>query len=45
MGISNMKAWVSNEITPGKLKLLQLFGVLPCVNQEQICPNPHDQES
>lgn len=45
MGVKNMKAWVSNEITPGKLKLLQLFGVQASVNQEQICPNPQDQQS
>jgi len=44
-GIERMKARVSNEVTEGKLKLLQLFGVQCCINKEQICPNPKDPES
>jgi len=44
-GIETMKARVSNEVTEGKLKLLQLFGVQSCINKEQICPNPKDPES
>lgn len=45
LGIKNMRARVSNEITKGKLQLLQLFGVEPVVNKEQICPNPQDTKS
>lgn len=45
LGISHMRARVSNEITRWKLQLLQLFGVQPVVNQEQICPNPNDRKS
>lgn len=45
MWIPHMRAWISNETTPWKLKLLQIFGVHPVVNQEQICPNPNDKKS
>lgn len=45
LGIKNTKAFVSHEITEGKLKLLQLFGVVPIVNEEPICPDPTDKTS
>lgn len=45
MGIIHMKAIVSNQITQGKLQLLQLFNVETIVNEENICPNPNDPES
>lgn len=45
MGINNTKAYVSHEVTEGKLKLLQLFGVIPMVNKEPICPDPSDKTS
>lgn len=45
MGIPRMRAWVSQEITKGKLQLLQLFGVEAVVHAEQICPNPQDPNS
>ncbi|MYB39707.1 pyridoxal-phosphate dependent enzyme [Candidatus Saccharibacteria bacterium] len=45
LGIKNTKAFVSHEITDGKLKLLRLFGVSPVVNEEPICPDPSDKTS
>lgn len=45
LGIHNTKAIVSNQITAGKLQLLQLFNVEIIVNEENICPNPNDPES
>lgn len=39
------KAFVSNEITPWKLKMLRLFWVHPIVNKEPICPDPSDKTS
>lgn len=45
IGIPNTKAFVSHEVTDGKLKLLQLFGVFPIVNKEPICPDPSDKSS
>jgi len=45
MGINRTKAFVSHEVTEGKLKLLQLFGVAPIVNKEPICPDPSDKSS
>ncbi|MDR0608262.1 MAG: pyridoxal-phosphate dependent enzyme [Candidatus Peribacteria bacterium] len=45
LGIPTTKAIVSHEITPGKKKLLQLFGVEMIVHQEAICPNPNDSLS
>ena len=44
-GVKNTKAYVSHEITEGKLKLLRLFGVAPIVNEEPICPDPSDKTS
>lgn len=44
-GISRTKAFVSHEISPGKLKLLRLFNVEALVNEEPICPDPSDKES
>jgi cysteine synthase/rhodanese-related sulfurtransferase len=45
--LANLKtsAYVSNEISAGKLKLLRFFGVTPIVNEEPICPNPADETS
>jgi cysteine synthase A len=45
LGIPTTKALVSHEITPGKRKVLQLFGVEMIVHQEAICPNPNDPSS
>jgi cysteine synthase A len=42
LGVTTTKAIVSHEITPGKRKLLQLFGVEMIVHKEMICPDPHD---
>lgn len=44
-GIETTKAFVSNEVTIGKLKLLRLFWVVPMVNREPICPDPNDKTS
>ena len=44
-GIPCTKAIVSHEVSPGKLKLLRLFGAEVVVNQEPICPDPHDPTS
>ena len=44
-GIADTRAFVSHEITEGKLKLLRLFGVTPVVNEEPICPDPRDKSS
>lgn len=44
-GIKTTKAFVSHEVTPGKLRLLQLFGVKAIVNKEAICPDPSDTTS
>ncbi len=41
----NTSAYVSNEITDGKLKMLRFFGVSPIVNKEPICPDPADRSS
>lgn len=38
-------AYISNEITEGKLKLLRFFDVSPIVNEEPICPDPNDKTS
>jgi cysteine synthase/rhodanese-related sulfurtransferase len=43
--VQRTKAFVSNEITPWKLKLLRLFWVSPIVNKEPICPDPRDKTS
>jgi len=44
-GISRTRAIVSHEVSPGKLKLLQIFGVDVTVKEEPICPDPDDPES
>ena len=44
-GIPNTKAVASHEISKGKLKLLQFFGVQPLINEEPICPDPSDPTS
>ena len=44
-GISTTKAIVSHQITKGKLKLLQFFGVQSIINKEPICPDPGDSTS
>lgn len=44
-GISQTKAIVSNEVSPGKLKLLRILGTEIIVNQEPICPDPSDKTS
>jgi len=45
LGINSTKAVVSNEISPGKLKMLRLFGTEVIVNKEPICPDPSDKTS
>jgi cysteine synthase/rhodanese-related sulfurtransferase len=44
-GIPHTKAIVSNEVSPGKLALLQVFGVDVTVKEESICPDPEDENS
>lgn len=44
-GIEHTQAFVSHEILPGKLQMLQLFGVKCIVNEEPICPDPSDTNS
>jgi cysteine synthase/rhodanese-related sulfurtransferase len=44
-GIPKTKAFVSHEVTWGKLQLLRLFGVDVIVNEEPICPDPADKTS
>ncbi len=44
-GVARTRAVVSHEVTPGKLQLLRLFGVEVQVNEEPICPDPHDATS
>jgi cysteine synthase/rhodanese-related sulfurtransferase len=44
-GIPNTKAFVSHEVTWGKLQLLRLFGIDITVNEEPICPDPNDTTS
>ncbi len=44
-GINTTKAFVSHEVSPGKLKLLRFFGASPEINREPICPNPGDPDS
>lgn len=44
-GINKTIALVSSEVSPGKLKLLRLFGVDIIVNKEPICPDPNDTTS
>ncbi|MBP7119061.1 pyridoxal-phosphate dependent enzyme [Candidatus Woesebacteria bacterium] len=45
LGIQTTKAYVSNEVSEGKLQLLRLLGTEPIVNKEPICPNPNDTTS
>lgn len=45
MGISKTKAFVSHEVTSGKLDLLRFFGIHIIVNKEPICPDPSDKTS
>jgi cysteine synthase A len=44
-GISTTKALASHQISMGKLKLLQFFGVQVIINEEPICPDPNDPTS
>ncbi len=45
LGIHSTKAFVSNQVTWGKLQLLRILGVQPIVNDEPICPDPEDKSS
>ncbi|MFA7285617.1 MAG: pyridoxal-phosphate dependent enzyme [Candidatus Paceibacterota bacterium] len=45
MGVKNIKAIVSHEVSRGKLNILRLFGVQIIVNKEPICPDPTDPTS
>ncbi len=44
-GINSTVALASNEVEPGKLRLLRLFGTEIEVIEEDICPDPEDPES
>lgn len=44
-GIPVTKAVVSHQISKGKLKLLQFFGIQSIINEEPICPDPSDPTS
>jgi cysteine synthase/rhodanese-related sulfurtransferase len=44
-GIPTTKAVASHQISKGKLKLLQFFGIQPIINEEPICPDPSDPTS
>lgn len=44
-GIQNTQAVASHQISKGKLKLLQFFGIQPLINEEPICPDPSDPTS
>lgn len=44
-GFEKMRAIVSSEVGIGKLQMLLLSGAEVFVNQEPICPNPHDENS
>ena len=44
-GFDETHAFVSHEVTKGKLQLLRLFNVTPIVNHEPICPSESDMES
>jgi len=44
-GVPHTKALVSNEVSPGKLEMLRLFGAEVIVNEEPICPDPNDPTS
>ncbi|MCA9348966.1 pyridoxal-phosphate dependent enzyme, partial [Candidatus Saccharibacteria bacterium] len=44
-GVPATKAVASHQISKGKLKLLQFFGVKPIINEEPICPDPSDPTS
>ena len=41
-GFNETQAYVSHEVSSGKLKMLQLFNVKPLVNKEPICPSEGD---
>lgn len=45
LGIKNTKAFVSSQVSLGKLDLLKFFNVDIEVNNEPICPNPNDPNS
>ena len=44
-GIQKTKAFVSHEVSAGKLQLLRFFGTEIMVNEEPICPDPRDKTS
>ncbi len=44
-GINRTKAFVSNQVSIGKLQLLRFFGIEIMVNEEPICPDPRDKTS
>lgn len=44
-GYQDVQAYVSHEVSRGKLQMLQLFGVTPVVNKEPICPSENDTAS
>lgn len=45
LGIEKTIAIVSHEVSWGKLQLLRLLGTDIVVNEESICPDPHDKNS
>lgn len=44
-GVNQTRALVSNEVSLGKLRLLQFFGVEAEVGVEPLCPDPRDTTS
>lgn len=44
-GLKETRTFIAHEISPGKLKLLQLFGAISEVFEEPICADPADPES
>lgn len=44
-GIKNFIALVSNQVTDGKRKLMDLMGIRYKIRQEDICPDPDDPNS
>lgn len=45
LGIGRTIAYASNEVEPGKLQMLRLFGTHIRIVEEGICPDPGDPES
>ena len=44
-GVKDFKALVSDKVTPGKRKILDIFGIKYKIQHEDICPDPKDPKS